>query len=146
MRWTIEECFEAGKEEVALADYDEALELRRDVPRAYAQTLYSRALVYSHLASLPGEDYRARLLQALADYDEALPLLRDVPLAYAATLNNRANVYRDLATVAGEDRRARLLQALQDAAQAVRVFEEYEHAVYLPVARRALVSICEEIV
>jgi hypothetical protein len=98
----------------ALADYTTALELRRDVPLAYATTLTNRAVLLRDLAGLEGEDRRARLLAALADYTTALELRRDVPLAYATTLTNRAVLLRDLAGLEGEDRRARLLAALAD--------------------------------
>jgi hypothetical protein len=98
----------------ALADYTTALDLRRDVPLDYAQTLNNRAVLLRDLAGLPNEDRRGRLLAALADYTTALDLLRDVPLDYAQTLNNRANLLRDLAGLPNEDRRGRLLAALAD--------------------------------
>jgi tetratricopeptide (TPR) repeat protein len=101
-----------GRLRQALAAYDEALALRRDVPLAYAQTQNNRAVLLSDLASLPGEDRGGRLRQALAAYDEALALRRDVPLAYAQTQNNRAVLLSDLASLPGEDRGGRLRQAL----------------------------------
>ena len=66
------------------------------------------------MANLPGEDRRARLLEALGAYDEALKYYRPdtAPLAYAMTQNNRGNVLRDLAASPGEDRSTRLLEAL----------------------------------
>ncbi len=58
----------------ALADYTTALELRRDVPLDYAQTLNNRAVLLSEVAGLPGEDRRARLLAALREAWEASQL------------------------------------------------------------------------
>ncbi len=58
----------------ALADYTTALELRRDVPLDYAETLGNRALLLSEVAGLPGEDRRARLLAALREAWEASQL------------------------------------------------------------------------
>jgi tetratricopeptide (TPR) repeat protein len=58
----------------ALAAYDEALALRRDVPLDYATTQNNRAVLLSDLASLPGEDRGARLRQALAAAAEAVRL------------------------------------------------------------------------
>jgi hypothetical protein len=101
-----------GRLRQALAAYDQALALRRDVPLDYAQTQNNRAVLLSDLASLPGEDRGGRLRQALAAYDEALAKLRDVPLDYAATQNNRAVLLSDLASLPGEDRGGRLRQAL----------------------------------
>ena len=64
--------------------------------------------------TLPGEERRARLLQALAACDDALQYRRPevTPLDYAATQNNRAALLSEIATLPGEERRARLLQAL----------------------------------
>ncbi len=125
----------------ALAAYDEALALLRDVPLAYATTQNNRANVLSDLASLPGEDRGARLRAALAAYDEALALRRDVPLAYAQTQNNRAVLLRDLASLPGEDRGARLRAALADAASAVFIFERAQHVQYIQIARRVLAGV-----
>jgi hypothetical protein len=58
----------------ALAAYDEALALRRDVPLDYAQTQNNRAVLLRALASLPGEDRGARLRQALQAAAEAVRL------------------------------------------------------------------------
>ncbi len=125
----------------ALAAYDEALALRRDVPLDYATTQNNRAVLLRDLASLPGEDRGARLRAALAAYDEALALLRDVPLAYATTQNNRAVLLSDLASLPGEDRGARLRAALADAASAVRIFEQSQHVQYLQVSRYVLAGV-----
>ncbi len=56
----------------ALAAYDEALDLRRDVPLDYATTQNNRAILLRDLASLPGEDRGARLREALAASAEAV--------------------------------------------------------------------------
>ncbi len=76
----------------------------------------------SRVATLPGEDRRARLLEALAAYDEALRFYRPdtAPLDYATTQNNRATLLRDIASLPGEDRRARLLEALAAYDEALR--------------------------
>ncbi|MBW7880303.1 MAG: hypothetical protein H3C32_13440, partial [Anaerolineae bacterium] len=55
----------------ALADYDQALELLRDVPLGKAATLNNRANVYRDLSTVDGEDRRARLQQALHDAAQA---------------------------------------------------------------------------
>jgi hypothetical protein len=85
-------------------------------------TQNNRAVLLSDLATLAGEDRRARLLAALAAYDEALRFRTpdSAPLDYAMTQNNRANLLSDLATLAGEDRRARLLAALAAYDEALR--------------------------
>ncbi len=64
-------------------------------------TQNNRANRLSEIASLPGEDRRARLLAALAAYDEALRFRRPdtAPLAYAATQNNRANLLSAIASL-----------------------------------------------
>jgi len=125
----------------ALAAYDEALALRRDVPLDYATTQNNRAVLLRDLASLPGEDRGARLRAALAACDEALALRRDVPLDYATTQNNRANVLSDLASLPGEDRGARLRAALADAASAVSIFEQAQQAQYFEMGQRVLASV-----
>ncbi|HLE36007.1 MAG TPA: hypothetical protein VI699_02560, partial [Candidatus Acidoferrales bacterium] len=83
-------------------------------PLAYATTQNNRALLLADIATLPGEDRRARLLEALAAYDDALRFRtpQAAPLDYAMTQNNRANLLQGIATLPSEDRRTRLLEAL----------------------------------
>ncbi len=108
-------------------------------------TQNNRANLLRDLAGLPGEDRRARLLEALSAYDAALQHYRPdtAPLAYAMTQNNRANLLRDLAGLPGEDRRARLVEALQCAVVAVALFEQYQQAQYLEVGKRVLKGLRE---
>ena len=106
-------------------------------------TQNNRATLLSEIATLPGEDRRARLLQALAAYDDALLYYRPevAPLAYAMTQNNRANRLSAIATLPGEDRRARLYDALRCSVEAVTLFEQFQQAQYLEIGRRVMRSI-----
>ena len=115
----------------ALAAYDQALERRRDVPLAYAQTQNNRAVLLTDLATLPGEDRRARLMEALAAYDQALERQRDVPLDYAMTQGGLGNLYATL-----ED----FPSALQALWRAAVGFEQVEHAPYIQQSRRILLA------
>ncbi|MCE7946701.1 MAG: hypothetical protein DYG88_04650 [Chloroflexi bacterium CFX4] len=81
------------------------------------------------MAGLPGEDRRARLLQALNDYTTALDLRRDVPLAYAMTLGNMGNLYNTL-----ED----YSKALDCMWKAYLGFVQAQHAPYIEQSQRIL--------
>ncbi len=70
-----------GRLRQALAAYDEALALRRDVPLAYAETQNNRAVLLMDLATLPGEDRGGRLRQALADIESAMTIIQHVQQA-----------------------------------------------------------------
>ncbi|MFQ3536864.1 MAG: hypothetical protein SNJ58_13420, partial [Aggregatilineales bacterium] len=81
------------------------------------------------MARLPGQDRRARLLEALADYTSALELLRDVPLDYAMTLGNMGNLYNTL-----EDYN----KALDCMWKAYLGFVQSQHAPYIEQSQRIL--------
>ena len=68
----------AARLKEALAAYDEALELRQDVPLDYATTQNNRANLLRELASLPGADRAARLKEAVADISSALETFQQV--------------------------------------------------------------------
>ena len=109
----------------ALAAYD----LVNDVWQASVETgplffegAISRASVIRELASLPGEDWSARLYEILALYDEALrmwspdPGWRDVALLQ----HNRADLLLVISRLPGEDARTRLYEALAACEHALR--------------------------
>jgi hypothetical protein len=85
----------------ALADYTTALELRRDVPLAYAQTLNNRAVLLSDLAGLEGEDRWARLIQALRDAWQAVQLFEQYQHAVYSEIGQR--VLRIIKSECGAD-------------------------------------------
>lgn len=107
-------------------------------PATLARAYGHRATLLSAIATLPGEDRRARLLQALEAYDDTLKYYRPevAPLDYAMTQGNLANLYAAFAELPGEGHRARQRQSVQAVALALTFFERVGHAVYVAQAQR----------
>lgn len=90
----------------------------------------------SRLADLPGEDRRARLLEALQAYDETLHHYRPdtAPLDYAMTQGNLGYLHLAFIGLSGEDKRKRYKKSLTCVLTALAIFSQVGHA---PFAQQA---------
>ena len=122
-----------------------AAQAGRAAPATLARAYGHRATRLSEIATLPGEDRRARLLQALAAYDDALLYRRPevAPLAYAMTQGNLANLFRAFSEIEGENQSQRQRQSLAAVFTAFQYFQQVGHAVYIAQAQRQALGLRE---
>jgi len=111
-------------------------------------TQNNRANRLSEIATLPGEDRRARLLQALDAYDDALRFRRpeNAPLDYATTQINLSLLFTRLASLQGGDRLHYLVAGFASAQEGARFFQALHHAPYARSANDQLRQTIGEII